>query len=734
MAPAHSRPGALKRVPDGHILRLGIDLGTGKIQIDYQHIHGAVTQQEAEIKPISLKDDQTACTAQIAILPAIGAVIYGTAAVEKAIREDPALQDRVLELWKLALHPEFHHLEEVAHVQETLFAHTNEQVDRAAAQDFMEEQLRGIIQDIREYFKASSRNAGEDASYWDGIPLELQISVPAMWGDHQKGLVWNAAYDALGNSDPRNKIELREEPLCVATVYMLDLVKSRAIREGQCLLLVDCGKGTLDIATVKLVRAPTKDVLMQLQRVGPCSGNGAGSHIINTQAWEWLLSGGCPDVQNFDQRCEQLGITRRDFLRQFIKGIDRVKSETHDMPNGTFVTILSRHGTRLPGQLPRLTIELPPQAILTWYKTWTDSAVQLVKEHLNMHNTEQYKYASLTGGGCLATAFRAAIRLVLGQAPYNIEIATATACISPCSQGALLQHYFQENKLPPVANFYIAQNEEYEQNIHKNATAQGSQYKPRVLIVEERLQKIMRYENGTFTGAGRIPLKFLVEDNDIADRIHVDAYYSGEDLEDHSALRIEGGALRPGIHSYPLISMDLETLSEHGFKSKNGGISGGKKYFEVRTYVQMKGNADSLKIRIEVMQHFHRFSGENYAQPYHKDDVLWTFNREVWNKSMSHFVSNITGTASPTGLVNNAVPTAASSDATASSGATVSSGATASSGAIASSGATGAASATTAAVPLATNAPTPQGHRNTSHRLVRNRVTTYAEDEDMEED
>jgi hypothetical protein len=130
MAPAHSRP--LEPVPSGHILRLGIDLGTGKIQIDYQHIQGAATRHEAEIKPISLKDNQTACTAQVAILDAIGAVIYGTVAVENAIRADPALQDRVLELWKFALHPEFLHLEEVAHVQETLFARTDEQVDRAA--------------------------------------------------------------------------------------------------------------------------------------------------------------------------------------------------------------------------------------------------------------------------------------------------------------------------------------------------------------------------------------------------------------------------------------------------------------------------------------------------------------------------------------------------------------------------------------------------------------------------
>ena len=103
--------------------------------------------------------------------------------VEEAIAADPTLQDRVLELWKLSLHPEFQHLEEVAHVLKALFAQTDEQIDRGAIQDFMEEQLRGIIRDIRNYYKSPGRNALKDASYWDDIPLELQISVPAMWGD-----------------------------------------------------------------------------------------------------------------------------------------------------------------------------------------------------------------------------------------------------------------------------------------------------------------------------------------------------------------------------------------------------------------------------------------------------------------------------------------------------------------------------------------------------------------------
>ena len=164
---------------------------------------------------------------------------------------------------------------------------------------------------MRDFFKTSNRNAGKDTSYWDHIPLELQISVPAMWGDDQRGLVRNAACNALGDAHPSNKVELREEPLCVGTVYMMDQVNSDSIEEGESILLIDCGKGTLDIATVKLIRKPSKNGLMQLQRVGPCSGNGAGSHTINTQAWKWVLSGDCPEVPDIDVCCAQLAVSKR---------------------------------------------------------------------------------------------------------------------------------------------------------------------------------------------------------------------------------------------------------------------------------------------------------------------------------------------------------------------------------------------------------------------------------------
>jgi hypothetical protein len=259
------------------------------------YIQGDLTIDDAQITPICLKNNPSACIEQTAILPANGKVIYGTRDVEEAIIANPTLQDKVMELWKLSLHSEFQELNEVVHVIQTLHAEN----DRGAIQDFIEDQPKCISQDIRDHYKTVGLDAGKDATYWDRIPFELQISVPAMWGDDQRGVIRNAARNALGNELGTPKVELREEPLCVATVYMLSLIQWGGIEEGESLLLVDCGKGTLDITTVKLLRAPSQyRTTMQLQRIGSCSGNGAGSHTVNTQAWKWVLSGKCEEVQD----------------------------------------------------------------------------------------------------------------------------------------------------------------------------------------------------------------------------------------------------------------------------------------------------------------------------------------------------------------------------------------------------------------------------------------------------
>ena len=88
-------------------------------------------------------------------------------------------------------------------------------------------------------------------------------------------------------------VELREEPLCVATRYMLELIKVKhnPAEEGQNVLVMDVGGGTADVTTVSVVQLPTpgNDESLVIERVGLCDGNGAGSQYLEAQAERWDL-------------------------------------------------------------------------------------------------------------------------------------------------------------------------------------------------------------------------------------------------------------------------------------------------------------------------------------------------------------------------------------------------------------------------------------------------------------
>lgn len=545
----------------------------------------------------------------------------------------------------------FEHLDEVVHVRKTLFAEN----DRGAIQDFMSDQLRCIVRDVRDRFKDTSLNAGEDAEYWDNIPLEVQISVPAMWGDLQRGFVRNAAHKAVVEENSESRVELREEPLCVATVYMQALAKSGSIKEGESLLLIDCGKGTLDIATVKLLRSPSAGILMQLQRVGPCSGNGAGSHMVNTQAWDSIATGKFKEVPDLDNRCAQLDITRREFLRQFSKEIDRVKTDSIKKEIRTSqyaipITIMSRHGRVGPGRLSKLSIDLPREAVVSWYKAWTDAAVELVQEHLNMHSEEQYRCAILTGRGCMSGIFRREFEAVLTS--YNIEIGRPAPCDSACSHGALLQHFFQEDSLPEVSNYYLGATEEYDGKIHKGAKTAGfvkrSEYDSKTKVVHDRIKKIMTHRKDTPAKSEKVALVYLVEVGKGV-RIDIDLYCSEIELKDHSPLHVDDGeTLQPGIGRYPLAFKDIPDLAPYGFEVKDAGNAKSTKHFELRTFIQLDCNNDRVDVTIYAMTSNYRYSWEERGMEFDEQLVLFTHTQEVWNKSCSHFVRNTTGTGTIT--------------------------------------------------------------------------------------
>jgi hypothetical protein len=378
-------------------LRIGIDLGTSRTRVFYQHLHGPYTQITAPIKPVKLKKNQDAAAYQIMVLNGDGSVIYGWNDVNEAILNDPSLQDKAIRRMKLALHEEFENIPDVVHTRKVL----NVGKDRGALQDSFEMFLLAVIEDTKAFLKRQVSGAGEPGSYWDNITLEFQISVPAMWNDAQRGIVRNAAQMAARSSATSAKslrIELREEALCVATPYMNEMGPAEV---GSLLITVDDGDGTLDIATTELSRAHSHTGAMQLRRVGLCSGNGAGAHMVNAEAAKWLLQ-----YSNIKGMCGKLHISERELLRQFNDAIDYIKEKRVGKRlkgrEGSIetVTIESSHGKTGHGYLNEKQFAIPYELIMSWYKMWIDTAAKLLKSHLASLPAARRTRAILTGVSC----------------------------------------------------------------------------------------------------------------------------------------------------------------------------------------------------------------------------------------------------------------------------------------------------------------------------------------------
>jgi len=312
------------------------------------------------------------------ILHEDGNVVYGNHDVNKAMQQDRTLKAKAMRRIKLALHPEFSRLDDVVHTLATIYA----EKDWAALQDLFEDFLRAVLNDVRTAFKRPDLRSGKPDSYWDAIPLEIHISVPAMWNDGQRGTFRNAAQRAAmasGRSRKDPMIDLCEEALCVA-IYFLS--KNLAVEVGSLHIFVDVGDGTLDITTVVVTRAHSSSAPMQIQRVGLCSGSGAGAHMINAEAEAFIIKK--YGEAYVDRKCRQLDISRHEFSRQLWKEIDKLKRDMNESSIGDlhYIRISGNHGRMEPGLLNHWPIPLTDEEMAQCVDRWTTRTDQLLQEHL----------------------------------------------------------------------------------------------------------------------------------------------------------------------------------------------------------------------------------------------------------------------------------------------------------------------------------------------------------------
>ncbi|KAK7539977.1 hsp70-like protein [Phyllosticta citribraziliensis] len=123
---------------------------------------------------------------------------------------------------------------------------------------------------------------------YDITPVECWITVPAIWSDAAKNATRSAAMMAGFGSRPNDAVNIITEPEAAALAALKPHVDPRSIdpvHPGENILVCDCGGGTVDITTYKIMEASPRLLFKEL-----CVGIGGkvGSTYIDRNFNKWL--------------------------------------------------------------------------------------------------------------------------------------------------------------------------------------------------------------------------------------------------------------------------------------------------------------------------------------------------------------------------------------------------------------------------------------------------------------
>ncbi|KAK3676537.1 hypothetical protein LTR78_003813 [Recurvomyces mirabilis] len=136
--------------------------------------------------------------------------------------------------------------------------------------------LNWILDAVKRYYSTSHPSGlRHQQDYWEAIDIESMITVPANSRIEACGIWRNAAHNA-----GMPNIDIRLEPLCAAASEMEQLRQMRAMEHGDQPCFADIGKGTFDLATVKLNRGATEGLRSELSTVGQVDGADIGAQIV----------------------------------------------------------------------------------------------------------------------------------------------------------------------------------------------------------------------------------------------------------------------------------------------------------------------------------------------------------------------------------------------------------------------------------------------------------------------
>ena len=140
---------------------------------------------------------------------------------------------------------------------------------------------------LREIYKYAMEqfNHRFNAEIMEYTTLEFWFTVPAIWSDKAKDETVKAARAAGFGTRNQDTIYMISEPEAGAIAALSNMAEQKRLKSGEGVLVCDCGGGTVDIITYKLLELePT----IQFEEILVSTGDKCGSTYIDREFYKWM--------------------------------------------------------------------------------------------------------------------------------------------------------------------------------------------------------------------------------------------------------------------------------------------------------------------------------------------------------------------------------------------------------------------------------------------------------------
>ncbi|KAK5686497.1 hypothetical protein LTS10_002616 [Elasticomyces elasticus] len=665
--------------PAREVLRMIVDLGSGYLKIAAQISRNGQPFEEIPPERIPLKAGTSLYELEQVLVFDGETLICGESEVKKWEARNPDKHDKIIESPKLCLCRKYRDSETAKRVWVALGAKHG---DMTAIVNLFADQLEWCRETVFAHYRTGHTSSIHPRTSWDDIAVETVITVPCNWDDEARGIIRNAAFQAIVHD--YDKINIAYEPVCAAASDMEVMRKANDIKYNDKVLFLDLGKSTVDLGPVQMREGATNGLQLQFHLAGKPYGEDAGAQDVNETAWKHVQSH--PNVLDFggdlEGVCDRLGnMEKSDFYRRFNNTFERVKRH---FPNDEeyHITISARHGWQhrrdtqgRPCQAVYL-VTLTREEMETIYRTWLDRLVDIITQYFEREGQDQddCRVVMLTGmskGNEYVTGYLHRALVLLGRTMY------ISKSDSPVTIGGLPQYPKHAPAARPAGYFYSVRSELWQPRLpeHKDAidfnaeparkkgfTRKKPQWKaephPNLSVVDEitgepelldRLANLMSILPGAEPDTKAVPMEFHVDVGGQG-RLALCVYHCYEEQREHGPLRNNDGAVKPCFAQWPLQFVDLPdsiALRRIGFVPRKS--TGDASYFVISGIVNMLASHDRLEIRVRLLKpdidfkYARRASSTAMSEqlmPVRKDDIFFDQIRDLWHEDRAHTVLN----------------------------------------------------------------------------------------------